>query len=60
MDLEQFYAENYRIVYGYLFSLCGGRHWAEDLTSEAFLKAIIRIDSYDARVRPSTRLCAIG
>lgn len=60
MDLEQFYKENYRIVYGYLFGLCGDRAWAEDLTSETFLKAIIKIDSFDGRVRPSTWLCAIG
>ena len=33
---------------------------AEDLASETFLKAIIRIDSYDGRVKPSTWLCTIG
>lgn len=60
MNLEQFYRENYHIVYGYLFSLCGDRAWAEDLTSETFLKAIIKIDSFDGRGRPSTWLCAIG
>ena len=60
MNLEQFYKENYRIVYGYLYSLCGNRAWAEDLTSETFLKAIIRIDSYDGKGKPSTWLCTIG
>lgn len=30
VDLEQFYMENYRIVFGYLFSLCGNRAWVED------------------------------
>jgi len=60
MDLEQFYQENYRIVYGYLYALCGDSAWAEDLTSETFLKAIIKIDSFDGKVRPSTWLCAIG
>lgn len=60
MDLEQFYKENYRVVYGYLLTLCGDGAWAEDLTSETFLKAIIKIDSFDGRVRPSTWLCAIG
>ena len=60
MNLEEFYRENYRIVYGYLYSLCGDRAWAEDLTSEAFLKAIVRIDSYDGRGKPSTWLCTIG
>ena len=60
MNLEQFYQENYRIVYGYLYSLCGDRAWAEDLASETFLKAIIRIDSYDGSGKPSTWLCTIG
>ena len=60
MHLEQFYRENYHIVFGYLLSLCGSKAMAEDLTSEPFLKAIIKIDSYDGRVKPSTWLCAIG
>ena len=60
MNLEQFYRENYHIVFGYLLSLCGSRSLAEDLTSETFLKAIAKIDSYDGRVKPSTWLCAIG
>lgn len=60
MNLEQFYRENYHIVFGYLLSLCGSRSMAEDLTSETFLKAITKIDSYDGSVKPSTWLCAIG
>lgn len=60
MNLEQFYRENYRIVYGYLLSLCQSEAWAEDLTSEAFLKAITKIDSYDGGMKASTWLCAIG
>ena len=60
MNLEQFYKENYRIVYGYLLSLCGSKSMAEDLTSETFLKAITRIDSYDGKGKPSTWLCSIG
>lgn len=60
MNIEQFYMENYRTVFGYLCSLCGDAHMAEDLVSETFLKAIIKIDSYDGRVRASTWLCTIG
>lgn len=60
MNLEQFYKDNYRIVYGYLLSLCGSTALAEDLASETFLKAISRIDSYDGRGKISTWLCAIG
>ena len=60
MNLEQFYRDNYRIVYGYLLSLCGNPGLAEDMTSETFLKAIAKIGSYDGSVKPSTWLCAIG
>lgn len=60
MNLEQFYRENYHIVFGYLYSLCGDRAWAEDLTSETFLKAIVKLDSFDGKGKPSTWLCAIG
>lgn len=60
MNIEQFYRENYKIVFGYLYSLCGDGHLAEDLTSETFLRAILKIDSYDGRVRASTWLCTIG
>ena len=47
MDLEAFYKENYSLVFGYLYSLCGDVHMAEDLTSETFLRAILKIGSYD-------------
>ena len=60
MDIEQFYKDNYRVVYCYLFSLCRDQYTAEDLTSETFLRAIKKIDTYDDRMRPSTWLCTIG
>ncbi len=56
----EFYKKYYRVVYGYLLSLCGDPALAEDLTSEAFLKALEHIDSYDSRYRPATWLCSIG
>lgn len=60
MNLEQFYRENYHIVYGYLFSLCHDSQLAEDLASETFLRAILRIDSFDGRGKPSTWLCTVA
>ena len=60
MSLEEFYSANYRIVYGYLFSLCQDKALAEDLTSETFLRAMQKLDSYDGRVKASTWLCTIG
>lgn len=58
--LESFYRKNYRILYGYLLSLCADPAQAEELTAEAFLKAAERIDSYDPRYKASTWLCTIG
>ncbi len=58
--LDSFYKDNYRIVYGYLLSLCGNPQQAEELAAEAFLKAIERIDTYDPRYRASTWICSIG
>ena len=60
MTLEQLYQENYPIVYGYLLSLCGDMALAEDLTSEAFLRAMEKIHTFDGNCKPSTWLCAIG
>lgn len=58
--LETFYKDNYPIVYGYLLSLCGDTHLAEELTAEVFLKAIEKIHTYDPKFKPSTWLCTIG
>lgn len=58
--LEAFYKDNYRIVYGYLLSLCGDPVQAEDLASETFVRAMERIDDYDPRYKASTWLCTIG
>lgn len=52
MNIEQFYKDNYRVVYCYLFALCRDQYTAEDLTSETFLRAIRKIDTYDDRMRP--------
>lgn len=60
MNIEDFYKENYSTVFGFLFSLCGDPHLAEDLTSETFLRAIQKINAYDGRVKPATWLCTIG
>lgn len=58
--LEAFYRDNYRIVYGYLLSLCANPSLAEELTAETFYKALLHIDRYDPRYKASTWLCTIG
>lgn len=58
--LESFYRENYRIVYGYLLSLCGDPTQAEELTADTFCRAVEKVDTYDAHFKPSTWLCTIA
>ena len=58
--MEDFYRENYPIVYGYLLALCGDAALAEELTATTFCRAVEKIDTYDARFQPSTWLCTIG
>ena len=60
MDLEAFYQKYYRMVYGYLLSLCHNRAMAEDLASETFLRAMAHIRRFDGGCRLSTWLCEIG
>ena len=58
--LDSFYRDNYPIVYGYLLSLCGDIHRAEELTAQVFMKAVEKIHTYDPKYKPSTWLCTIG
>lgn len=58
--LEEFYKNNYPIVYGYLLSLCADPAMAEDLAAETFCKAIEQIKKYDPKYKASTWLCTIA
>ncbi len=60
MTREDFYRDNYRIVYGYLLSLSGSAAIAEELAAETFLRALQKPARYDGRCKPSTWLCAIA
>lgn len=60
MTIEDMYRQNYHIVRGYILSICGDEHLAEDIASETFLKAIRHHKSYDGTCRPSTWLCTIA
>ena len=58
--LEKFFREHYRVVYGYLLSLCADPVEAEELAAAVFLKAVEHIEQYDPRFSPTTWLCTIG
>ena len=57
---EELYEENYKIVYGYLFSLSKNKTISEDLTSETFLKAFAKISTFKGDSKISTWLCQIA
>ena len=48
------------VVYRFLFSLCGNRDLAEELTSETFYRAWLHIDRFRGECRPETWLCQIA
>lgn len=60
MTIEEFYRDNYRIVYGYLLSLSGNAAVAEELASETFLRALQKPPHDQGACKPSTWLCAIA
>ena len=60
MLFEELYEENYKIVYGYLFSLSKNETISEDLTSETFLKAFAKISSFKGNCKITTWLCQIA
>jgi RNA polymerase sigma-70 factor (ECF subfamily) len=44
VDADKLYRAHVRPIYGFIFSKVGNREAAEDLTSEVFLRAIVRVD----------------
>ena len=60
MNLEELYAQNARIVYRYLCSLCRDERLAEDLMQETFLQAWKSIERFDGSCRISSWLCQIA
>ena len=57
---EKLYEDNYKIVYGYLFSLSKNETITEDLTSQTFLKAFSKISEFKGESKISTWLCQIA
>ncbi len=59
-DFEQIYSEYYDTVFRYVLSLCRDEQWAEEITQEAFFKALKRIDAFRGECRLSVWLCQIA
>ena len=41
----------YKIVFGYVFSLCGNRELSEDIVQDTFVKAILHEKSFEVTVK---------
>lgn len=58
-DFEQIYSSYYDTVYHYLLSLCHDAEWAQEITQEAFFKALQHIDSFRGDCKLDVWLCQI-
>ena len=59
-EFERIYLAYFRYVYLYIKSLSKDEHIAEDITSEAFMKAMKSIDSFNGTCDIRVWLCQIG
>lgn len=57
---ERVYQENYPVVYRYVLSLCRNASLAEEITQEAFVKALEHMERFDGRCRLYVWLCQIA
>ena len=59
-DFDRVYTEYFSEVYQYVLSLCRNPTLAEEITQEAFFKALKKIDSFHGDCKLSTWLCIIA
>ena len=59
-DFDKIYAEYFSEVYKFVLSLCQDSALAEEITQEAFFKALKNIDSFNGNCKRGTWLCKIA
>ena len=59
-DFEAVYAQHFDGVYRYVYSLCRDGHTAEEITQEAFFRAMTHMDRFDGKCRLYVWLCQIA
>lgn len=59
-DFEKIYLEYYDVVFRYVLSFCREEKWAEEITQEAFFKALKNIDAFRGECKLSVWLCQIA
>ena len=59
-DFERIYEDNFFIVYKFTLSLCRDASLAEELTQDAFVKALEHFEQFDRKCRLYVWLCQIA
>lgn len=59
-EFERVYSEYYDTVFQYILSLCKDKLWAEEITQEAFFKALKSISRFRGECKLSVWLCQIA
>lgn len=59
-EFERVYSQYYDVVFRYVYSLCREEAWAEEITQEAFFKALKSIDTFRGECKLSVWLCQIA
>ncbi len=59
-NFEAIYSEYYDTVFQYILSLCKEEDWAEEITQEAFFKALKSIGKFRGECKLSAWLCQIA
>ena len=59
-EFEDIYETDYPIVYRYVLSLCRNGPTAEEITQEAFVKAMEHLDRFDGKCRRYVWICQIA
>ena len=59
-EFETIYSEYYDAVFRYVRSLCRDETWAEEITQEAFFKALKSIDTFHGECKLNAWLCQIA
>ena len=60
VDFEQVYSKYYGSVYRYIFSMAKDKYIAEEITQEAFYKALKNINKFNPEFKMLTWLCQIA
>ncbi len=59
-NFEKIYSEYYDTVFQFVLSLCKDEAWAEEITQEAFFKALKSIDTFRGECKLGVWLCQIA